>query len=402
MRACLDRGAPVDADALAAMEHYVRTRPTEARMLAADPVEICPGFAETWKPFVDENVAGENGHRAKAEDDSFRRGLAVGRQTAFGDVDARSAVIGADKVAVGRGARDDVLRRDVSLAPSRAIPADAFRHSSVAAADEATPSCFTVDDSLAPTAPDEVPVVQDAGRAGLTAPTAEAAKPVATPPEEAEARSADTAIAVVDLGALDEFLPEPADSLSVALEKFLAREKKRHGDYRASERFGLVLTFVIAVIGDKPVSAVTRRDLGKIDLILPEIPKRTNIPKEHCVSLAARYLYAQKNGWEGLERLAENTLSNRYHTTLNTFFDWLYQKEALHEQPYRFEFIQKNNPEQVDRDVFAPEEAIRLAGLPLFTGCESLSRVWNSGDMFIQDARYWGYVLALKLPKDQP
>jgi integrase len=33
--------------------------------------------------------------------------------------------------------------------------------------------------------------------------------------------------------------------------------------------------------------------------------------------------------------------------------------------------------------------------LPLLTGCESLLRVWNSGDTFVQDALYWGYVLAL-------
>jgi hypothetical protein len=268
MRAYLDRGAPVDGDALAArvaMEHYVRTWLTEARMLAADPVEICPGFAETWKAFVDENVAGENGHRAKAEDDSFRRSFAVGRQTAFGDVDARSAVIGADKVDVGRGARDDFLRREVSLAPSRAIPAGAFRHASVAAADEAS-RLFSPS-----TTPSRRPrwmrslSSRRAAEPGSPPRPPKRTSPVATLPEEAEARSADTAIAVLDLGAL------------------------------ARERLGLVLTFVIVVIGDKPVSAVTRRDLGKIDLILPEIPKRTNIPKEHCVSLAARYLYAQKH-----------------------------------------------------------------------------------------------------------
>lgn len=400
MRGYLDRGAPVDADALAArgaMEHYVQIWLTECRVFDCNPGEICPGFTETWKEFVAQNVDGETGHRAKAEDDSFRRGFAVGRQTALGDGEARTtaAAVGADQADVGRAARDDFRRRDVNLTPGYEFPIGAIRRSIVAEPDDAMSSPFVVDEFIAPLERKEVAVPPTCSGAGLTAPAARADR-VSEAPGRAEVETASNAtINVGNLAELDEFLPEPTDPLSVALEKFLGREKKRHGDDRARERVGLVVPFVIAVIGDKPVSSVTRRELGKIDLALPDIPTRTNIPKEHCVSLAARYLYAKKNGWEGLQRLAENTLSNRYHTTLNTFFEWLYQREALHEQPYRFEFVQKDNPEQVDRDVFAPEEAIKLVNLPLFTGCESLSRVWNSGELFVQDARYWGYVLAL-------
>jgi integrase len=183
--------------------------------------------------------------------------------------------------------------------------------------------------------------------------------------------------------------------LSVALDKYLRREKKRFGDDRARERFGLTIPFVIAMIGDKQVAQIDKRDLGKVDLLLPDIPKRTRIPVENRQTLVARYLYAKKHGWEGLERLSETTICNSYHSSINTFFDWLHQKAALPEPPYKFEYVQKDNPAAEDRDVFSPEEAIKLASLPLFTGCESVARIWNPGSFFAQSFLYWGYVIAL-------
>jgi hypothetical protein len=37
----------------------------------------------------------------------------------------------------------------------------------------------------------------------------------------------DRSVAEIDLADLDEFLPEPTDTLSIALEKFLRGEKRR-------------------------------------------------------------------------------------------------------------------------------------------------------------------------------
>jgi len=202
-------------------------------------------------------------------------------------------------------------------------------------------------------------------------------------------------LAGIDLADLDEFLPERTDTLSVALDKYLRREKKRFGDDRARERFGLTIPFVIAMIGDKQVAQIDKRDLGKVDLLLPDILKRTRIPVENRQTLVARYLYAEKHGWEGLERLSETTICNSYHSSINTFFDWLHQKAALPEPPYKFEYVQKDNPAAEDRDVFSPEEAIKLASLPLFTGCESVARIWNPGSFFAQSFLYWGYAIAL-------
>ncbi len=172
-------------------------------------------------------------------------------------------------------------------------------------------------------------------------------------------------------------------------------EKKRKGDDRAKESQGLLVPFVIAVIGDKKVYKITKRELGKVDMLLPDIPNRTKIPEEHTKSPLPRFQYAKKHGWEGLERLSERSLKNRYHTTLNTFFDWLHQKDALSESPYRFVYLQEDNREAVDRDAFSPEVAIKIASPPLFTGCELQTRIWNPGELYFQNALFWGYVLAL-------
>jgi hypothetical protein len=80
MRQHLDRGAPVDADLLAArvaFEHYMRTWLTECRSGGFAPDELCAGMTSTWKAFVDQNVAAEKAHHAQSVDDAFRRGFAT-------------------------------------------------------------------------------------------------------------------------------------------------------------------------------------------------------------------------------------------------------------------------------------------------------------------------------------
>ncbi len=83
MRQHLDRGAPMDADLLAArvaFEHYVRTWSTECRGGGFAPDELCAGVTTAWKTFVDQNVAAEKAHHAQSVDDAFRRRFASAAQ----------------------------------------------------------------------------------------------------------------------------------------------------------------------------------------------------------------------------------------------------------------------------------------------------------------------------------
>ena len=403
----LDRGLPMDADVLAArvaFEHYVRTWLTECRGASFAPDEVCPGLTPAWKAFVEQNQAAEKTHLRKATDDAYKRGFAAAESLAAPPPQGErpeSAALASDSVALNsRTLLDQFRRKDEPAeidapAGGRQLPLSAiakakatspFEEPSAAGAQQPTNEAAA-----------QAAFAQETEPVSLAVAKICADETSVPAPDDGKATGSSSTglLAEIDLAELDEFLPEPTDKLSLALEKLLRREKKRFGDDRASERFGLTIHFVIAMIGDKPVSEITKRELGKVDMLLPDIPKRTRIPAKHKNSLLARYLYAKEHGWAGLERLSETTICKSYHSTLNSFFDWLHQKAALPEAPYKFVYVQKNNPAAEDRDVFSPEEAIKLASLPLFTGCESVARIWNPGGFFVQSFLYWGYIIAL-------
>jgi hypothetical protein len=97
--------------------------------------------------------------------------------------------------------------------------------------------------------------------------------------------------------------------------------------------------FFISALGDKQFKDLIAEDFEAVDLMLPDVPNRTGMPKEHTNSLYDRYAYAQKHGWDGLKRLSRSTLRNKYHTALNSFFDWLHTKRALPIEPIAFKFV---------------------------------------------------------------
>lgn len=403
----LDRGLPLDADVLAArlaFEHYVRSWLVECRSASFAPDEVCPGLTPAWKDFVEQNQAAEKTHLRKATDDAYRRGFAAAEsleakapqaaRPEFAALASESAALNSQTLV------DQFRRKDESVGIDAQAERKRLLLSRISV--DATPSPIkepSAADAPHPTneAAPQADFAQAAERVSLAGAKIRADRTPVPATEDDKATSASSAglLGGVDLADFDEFLPEPTDTLSVALEKFLRRENKRLGNDRARERFGLVVPFVIAILGDEPVAQITKRQLDRVDTRLADIPKRTGIPAAHRKSLFDRYRYAEQHGWEGLERLSETTLRNGYHTTLNTFFDWLYQKDALPGAPYKFQYVQDNNPGAEARDVFSPEEALKLASLPLFTGCESPSRIWNPGDFFIQNFLYWGYVLAL-------
>ncbi|KAA5598170.1 hypothetical protein [Blastochloris sulfoviridis] len=361
------RGFPIDPDVLTArvtFENYVRTWLTECRLANLPPEMACAGFFQTWKSFVDENVAAEDAHKKTAVEQAFRRGMRSAAETGEPPCESAPSPSSPRRLPFDPDSLSEtaVYGQEIALLEATTAPVSLSGSDLVAPGEDH--SEFAGD--MAGNAPAECPATDHD----------------ATDPRQ------------IDLAEIDEFLPEPNDSLSRALEKFLNKEKKRFGDDRARERIGLAVPFIIAAVGDKAVADVTRRDLARADIMLADVPHDKDVPDGHRGSLMARYLYARKHGWAGLRRLSEGTLKNRYHSALNTFFRWLYDKEALPEEPYRFQTVTNDNPKPKDRDVFAPEEAERFFRLPLFCGCETPHRIWNPGDLLVQNSQYWGYLLA--------
>lgn len=217
--------------------------------------------------------------------------------------------------------------------------------------------------------------------------------------------SVSTSATRVDVGVDDErrindrnarpLAPESDDiSLSAALGRFLTAEFNRHGDGRAEGDVAPVISFMIALIGDKPLNTLSRRDIERVNEALPEIPTRKNMPCEHVVSLYARYEYARKNGWSQLERLTVTTIKNRYHSGLRRYFRYLKNAGFWDAEVPRFDAVSSQNMTPLPRDRIEDAELISLVSQPLFTGCRNQHQIWTEGDVYVQNFIYWGFLIS--------
>ncbi|MCH8490717.1 MAG: hypothetical protein LAT81_12415 [Oceanicaulis sp.] len=183
--------------------------------------------------------------------------------------------------------------------------------------------------------------------------------------------------------------------LSTALDKFLTAERIRHGDGRANSDVAPMIRFMIDLIGDKTLDALTRGDIKRVNEGLPEIPTRKSIPVEHVGSLHARYLYAKKNGWGQLERLTTTTIKNRYHSGLRRFFSYLKASDFWDGDLPRFNIVTAQNMTPLPRDKFQDSELFELVSQPLFTGCRNQHQLWTEGHVYVQNFIYWGFLISV-------
>jgi len=194
-----------------------------------------------------------------------------------------------------------------------------------------------------------------------------------------------------------EHRPEPQKAplrFSEALAAYEEADIRNKGNADARSIVKLIVQFIIDKLGDPLLADFDKEAAARLDAMLPDIPDRKNIPREHTVSLAARYDYAQEHGWTKLKRLTEARLRNGYHNALSRFFDWLIgQKLYLLDKP-EFSRTSDENLVSIERDAFSTDEVRKIFSLPLFTGCESAKRMWVKGDCLVQNHLYWGYVMS--------
>lgn len=154
-------------------------------------------------------------------------------------------------------------------------------------------------------------------------------------------------------------------SFSVALREYLETAKGSKDSLRDVE---LIVQFLIDQMGDNPVHQFTSEDAKTLYKMLPEIPDRAGIPREHCTSLSNRYTYAQQYRWENLKRLTEARLRNGYHNSLSKFFGWLIEKGYYgHPKPI-FNTVSGKNLTSLTRDAFEYDEVVKIFMQPLFQG----------------------------------
>ncbi|MDR4308491.1 tyrosine-type recombinase/integrase [Chelatococcus sambhunathii] len=170
---------------------------------------------------------------------------------------------------------------------------------------------------------------------------------------------------------------------------------KNRGNRRADEDVGIILTFMIDLIGDKDIAALVPADLLKLEEALPEIPDRNGIPRSSCSSLHDRWLYSKTNDRKNLKPLSVTRIKV-YQTALNAFVDWL-RVRGLTNVNYRLSLITADNLDPAERDAWKDDEIIQLFSMPLFTGCQSSKNIWIPGEYFVQNALYWSYILIFTL-----
>lgn len=176
--------------------------------------------------------------------------------------------------------------------------------------------------------------------------------------------------------------------------EYLDGQSTRNGDNRAKTELGPIIEFMFALIDDKRPRDYTREDFKLLNSAIPLIPISKGIPKEHCASLHARYLYRLNNPALPLDLVTGTTITRNYHSGLNRFFGWM-QKNRLIEQGPVLDLVTPQNRSSLPRDSFDDAEVLALVALPLFTGCWSQERCWSAGKILVQGSLYWTYLILL-------
>lgn len=181
---------------------------------------------------------------------------------------------------------------------------------------------------------------------------------------------------------------------SSVLAEFLQEQRQSNGDDSAQHDVGIYVEFLIALLGDKALRAYTDDDFASLGRELANIPDRNGIPRERARTLWDRFEFARRNGWEGLKRLSETSLQNRYRTGLNRFLTWAKARKYLTEQIKISIVMSAENLVALPRDAFTDEEVRQILSMPTFTG-HGLNEKWQSGSYLAQDHVYWGYIVML-------
>jgi integrase len=334
---------PITDERLEARQHYeelLKNLARRARAAGADPEMIEPDYYALFQQFVRQNVDAEHALRKAETVRHYERGRS--------DMQAALSV----------GA---IPQSFVSAAP---FPGDSARRASLMPLDHANPRITAADTDFSEPPPANM--------------CSSMAQPQAGTNVAREARSTQ--------GRELRF--------SEALDEYLAEDIENKGNADARSIVKLIVQFIVDKLNDPLLRDFDPATAQMLDKMLPDIPDRNNIPREHARSLAARYDYAQQHGWEKLKRLTEARLTNGYHDALSRFFGWLIERKLYPFEKPVFEETSEENLVSIERDAFKPSEVRQIFSLPLFTGCKSANWTWVSGNCFLQNHLYWGYVIS--------
>ncbi|MET4115484.1 integrase [Bradyrhizobium sp. JR1.5] len=184
--------------------------------------------------------------------------------------------------------------------------------------------------------------------------------------------------------------------MSSLLREFLRpASRKRQHTMKGRGEAEAVVQFAIDFLGDPRMNELTDDKWKLLDEALPDIPNRSNIPREAAKTLFQRFKYAEERGWSELTRVTTTTIKSRYWGGLYKFIDWTIQEKRYSGARYTFECIDPENLAPLPRDAFDDDELLKLLTQPLFTGCKNRMHVWQPGGYLVQSHIYWGFLICI-------
>jgi integrase len=149
------------------------------------------------------------------------------------------------------------------------------------------------------------------------------------------------------------------------------------------------------VLGDRPVNAYGRGDITRFLGTLRRLPKTYGkSPRDKDRSLAEIIADADR---KGAERLSDKTLK-RHLSALSQFYRVCFDKEYITETEWKslvgHHTFRDDGPARDQRDLWLPEELVKLFDSPVWRGCHAVYRS-QPGPHIIRDWRFWLPVLAL-------
>ncbi|KQT09051.1 hypothetical protein ASG40_10335 [Methylobacterium sp. Leaf399] len=156
----------------------------------------------------------------------------------------------------------------------------------------------------------------------------------------------------------------------------------------------------LALIGDKPASAVTRQDASQWRNLLFLVPKLYDkarewrgLPVREIIEAAEARKAAAEPGVDPVARLKLATV-DKHFGNLQEYWDWLQTNGHLPRgdtNPFEG-FIQskpKGRHARHERDAWPQAMVEKLFTSPVFSGCKSLQRRTVAGQIVYRDARFW-------------
>jgi integrase len=182
--------------------------------------------------------------------------------------------------------------------------------------------------------------------------------------------------------------------LAEALAEFVIEIQKTRG-YRPKRimDFNAALKLLARHLGgDRPISRIAKKDIGEFRSLLTKLP--TNFTKRFPdLDLAAIVARAEESH---LPTLTPQTINGKYLAIVHEFFAWCVSCGDLDENPAKDVRVkQAKSRVTKSRGTFKQHHLTPLFAAPLYTGCKSASRIYEWGDHFVRDHRYWLPLLGL-------